>query len=668
MAKRVENKKNLHTITCVNFSNYNIRELDFNNITKFNGIKAYVLLNLSEAINSLTLEENDDNKILLIAKELEKFSVEPERIYNEYLNINTNSITKEQLIAIKNLVEEPNYILNTTERALLKSQMHGIILEYNTKNQIYESIDYGAIRVCFELVYQAIFIGLDEKKIKHLEFDVAYGDILVDLKIEYENSDEKYNLKENIIIFPVWNSLDELYTNYTQYKTQYISFEENSWKLLATAYETQKQYENRREGKELLSYNGLASNYVSVLEVELKKLVVKTFNVNNKTLTLENAINYLTKCNFECLSKEYIVNKLHEIRKLRNRIAHGNEITYEEFHKIYTLLIENQILKFISWSLSKVDRDKKSTEQEVVQTELHLDVISENENTKKEVKTIEWYIKEAEQDNAHAQFYLADIYFHGTDINQNIPKAIEWYTKAATQGFSPAQFNLGYLYEKGHGMKKSAVKAIEWYTKAAEQGYADAQVNLGNMYANGYGVKKDNAKALYLYLQSAEQGNINAQINLGTAYLTGKGTIKNGAKAIEWYTKAAKQGNSIAQFSLGNMYSTGNGIIKNGIMAIEWYTKAAEQGNLKAQIRLGNMYFTGEGTIINDYKAIKWYTKAAEQGDVNSQINLIALYENDGTRDDAKAMELHKNLLIKLNTKELNRQKRQLERLGLVIK
>ena len=189
-------------------------DFNFNNITKFSGIKAYALINLEEIINSLKEGNNDDNEILLMARKLMDFSIEPRKKYNEFLRENKNKITEENKIVLNLLNREPKYILNTTERALLKVQMQGIILEFVTKNTNYEAIDYGAIRVCFETVYFAILQGLEEKRIQSLNIYVGYGDVLADIKVEYEENSCKYNLNEHIIIFPIWNSLDDLYNEY----------------------------------------------------------------------------------------------------------------------------------------------------------------------------------------------------------------------------------------------------------------------------------------------------------------------------------------------------------------------------------------------------------------------------------------------------------------------
>ncbi|MDO5040438.1 hypothetical protein [Clostridium sp.] len=367
MAKRLQKRKKLKEIKLKQKLNREknkevlkekLEDFNFNNITKFSGIKAYALINLEEIINLLKEGNNDDNEILLMARKLMDFSIEPRKKYNEFLR--ENKITKENKNVLNLLNRDPKYILNTTERALLKFEMQGIILEFATKNTKYEAIDYGAIRVCFETVYFAILQGLEERKIQSLNIYVGYGDVLADIKVEYKEDNSKYNLNEQIIIFPIWNSLDDLYNEYTKYKTKYINFNENSLYSLATAYATEKQYNDRENGKELISYNGIALNYLGVLEVELKKLISQKTGKNIRKIRLVDAINELQKLNLDILSQKEIIEELHNIREIRNKVAHGFSISYKELDYIQKNLLDREIFKYISWELNNTKLEKKN--------------------------------------------------------------------------------------------------------------------------------------------------------------------------------------------------------------------------------------------------------------------------------------------------------------------
>ena len=319
--------------------------LDFDKITEFNGTKCYVLIKLNKMIESLRNKENDDKKILLLTKELREFAINTQSIYNRFLNNNKKSKSKNHSNKII------KYNLNTTERAFLKSQMETISMEYVTKDLNLQGVDYGAIKAFFQMVYRVLIVGLEDRVIKYVDIYVGYDDELCDANVIYEDSNEKYNLNTHIFISIFWNPLDNLYHAYSIYKTEYLNFSESSLKSLATATTMAKEYESREQGKELISYNGVVLNYTGVLEFELKKLISKKLNLNIRNLKFVDAINYLAKCNCGTLSKEEVINDLHKIRLLRNKVAHGDTVTYEEFKFIQIVLIDSQILQLISWKM-----------------------------------------------------------------------------------------------------------------------------------------------------------------------------------------------------------------------------------------------------------------------------------------------------------------------------
>ncbi len=119
----------------------------------------------------------------------------------------------------------------------------------------------------------------------------------------------------------------------------------------------------------------------------------------------------------------------------------------------------------------------------------------------------QWYLKAAEQGNAHAQNNIGWSYRNGCGVEQNIEEAVFWYKKAAEQGNQYAQYNLGFCYLNGQGVEKNPETAFQWYLKAAEQGYADAQQMVGWSYGTGCGVEQNMEEAVFWYKKAAEQGN-----------------------------------------------------------------------------------------------------------------------------------------------------------------
>ena len=80
--------------------------------------------------------------------------------------------------------------------------------------------------------------------------------------------------------------------------------------------------------------------------------------------------------------------------------------------------------------------------------------------------SVQTLISEAKQGDVNGQFALGFIYDVGFGVPQDFKKSVNWYLKAAEQGHSGAQLNLGGK----EYTKRDFVKAIDWYLKAAEQG------------------------------------------------------------------------------------------------------------------------------------------------------------------------------------------------------
>jgi len=128
-------------------------------------------------------------------------------------------------------------------------------------------------------------------------------------------------------------------------------------------------------------------------------------------------------------------------------------------------------------------------------------------HAKDDKKSVEWYIKAAEQGNRDAQYHLGIMYVNGEGVPKDYKKAVKWYTKAGKQGEPNAQYNLGYMYKHGLGVLPDYKKAVEWYTKAANQDYIKAQSNLGFMYDSGQGVPRDYKKAIEWYKKAISLGD-----------------------------------------------------------------------------------------------------------------------------------------------------------------
>ena len=110
------------------------------------------------------------------------------------------------------------------------------------------------------------------------------------------------------------------------------------------------------------------------------------------------------------------------------------------------------------------------------------------------------YEAAAKQGHPDAANNLADMYFNGEGVPENLVLAKKWFDFAAQQGVSESMFTLGIIYEQGLGIDKNEEQACSYYRRSAEAGYVEAQYRLGGIYLEGrLGQPKDVNRGLFWY-------------------------------------------------------------------------------------------------------------------------------------------------------------------------
>ena len=107
----------------------------------------------------------------------------------------------------------------------------------------------------------------------------------------------------------------------------------------------------------------------------------------------------------------------------------------------------------------------------------------------------------ADRGDADAQYNLAQAYFLGRGVPQNMTLAEQWYERAARQGHPEATANYGLLlFQNGRRQE-----AIPFITRAADAGDPRAQYVLGTALFNGDVIPRDAPRAYALMSQAAAQ-------------------------------------------------------------------------------------------------------------------------------------------------------------------
>ena len=245
---------------------------------------------------------------------------------------------------------------------------------------------------------------------------------------------------------------------------------------------------------------------------------------------------------------------------------------------------------------------------------------------------------------------LANVYFNGELVEENISYACQLLERAIELGSGSAAYRIGWMYERGLlSEEPDYQKAMEYYEKAVSMDNADGYARAALYLANGYSGVTDAGKSKAYYEKAAELGSCFAMVELAFLYENGEVVEQSYEKAFDllqkaagqeypyamyrvglyldrgvigeprpeeafaWYAKAAERGDGDAIFALGRCYKNGIGTEENPDKALEWFTKGAENNEPRCLTEMGLAYEYGSGIEENPHQAVEYMTKAAEQ-------------------------------------------------------
>ncbi|WP_218814292.1 SEL1-like repeat protein [Rickettsiella endosymbiont of Dermanyssus gallinae] len=146
--------------------------------------------------------------------------------------------------------------------------------------------------------------------------------------------------------------------------------------------------------------------------------------------------------------------------------------------------------------------------------------------------------------------------FQDLSLNENEEtQFIQYFQKQADQNDQGALFVLGatYLYggfEKFHNPQQG----LNLLEQAEKLGSIDAAIQLGTAYLEGLVIPQNHKKAFAFFRKAALTGHAYAQHSLAQCYLLGQGTKQSDTEGVVWLEKSAQQGIAQAQFNLGKSY------------------------------------------------------------------------------------------------------------------
>ena len=270
-----------------------------------------------------------------------------------------------------------------------------------------------------------------------------------------------------------------------------------------------------------------------------------------------------------------------------------------------------------------------------------------NEDWNNLSKALKNYKQAADADYPEAQAMLGLIYEGNSKdfINKNIvtvdlEKSMQWYLKAAQNGIHYAIYMTGHNYETGRGVNKSLAKAQYWYNQCAKMGGQECVMSLSK--EQQLSIKQE---IYQLALTKGKAGNANAQFALAEAYKYGEGVQKSSSQTEHWLNLSAEQNYPEAMAELAEVYANKTddpqAIIKSNALYKKLAQKGMEpravvsraidsydQGNYKlafllakpyadsdnkfAQLLMGKMYDFGRGVATSKESAEFYLLKASE--------------------------------------------------------
>ncbi len=258
-------------------------------------------------------------------------------------------------------------------------------------------------------------------------------------------------------------------------------------------------------------------------------------------------------------------------------------------------------------------------------------------------------LRRADADDADALYQLADMYYYGESLPQNIDKAFDYARRSARKNFPKAYSLLGDLYMQRDPATgaPNPQKAIENYNKALSLKDDYALFSLARIYYDGVGIPKDFNKAFSYYTKSASNGNVGARHKIMEMTYKGEGTAKNPKKVFPYFLNRAKHGDMYAQNYIAKMYRDGEGTSSDRTKAMDYFKKSAVAGHTESQYLYAKMLFEENASQNVEAYAFAKLAVELEETDENKKL-LKDIERKISSKDKREGNNLYKELLTKI--------------------
>lgn len=299
------------------------------------GLRSFCLYRIEQILRELNKSEPNDRLLKAFYGELYwLFYKNISQLENKINDIKKAS-NSEEFMEFEN-----EGLTNIEQQIVLENTVSASLLDY-----AYNTLDYGAFKIVASFCKEMLLQGLsDDVSIGLVRLQIDTGDELVGWEFVESKSTSSEIIYEYV-------SMDVLDNEYQKMKLRLNGFSDLSLKTIATAI---TQEDALKKSKDLISYTGLAMNYFGLLEQELRNIVYKhNKSFTNKRMMWRDLTQFYKENTLPILSKflPEFGRELAEFNGMRNKSAHGEFISFEEFNKLKTFVFKHRVFEYMSWEL-----------------------------------------------------------------------------------------------------------------------------------------------------------------------------------------------------------------------------------------------------------------------------------------------------------------------------
>lgn len=306
--------------------------------TVFNGEKDFTLCMIEQTLGLLEREEINDKFIIQYLQGLISLSQDQSHHYEEYLKaFAPNDKVREVAMSGEKL--------SRYEKKVLEEMMKSNLGEYMMKGE-YQSCCYSAMKAFLITSYCIL--------LKNIDFSISNIDMIADLDDELQTINIYKADNEEDVLLVQWHSTNKINSMYMLYKTQYIGLDKSSILDLVAADVIEEDYYFKDE-RFSIAPSILVRQYCSIIEHEVNE-IIQLLNFDDKPdkhLMWNKMKLYVNDHDIDLDSTSFeLKDLLEDLHVLRNKAAHGDVITKEEYQVISGYKCEGL---FIGLSTKKLD-------------------------------------------------------------------------------------------------------------------------------------------------------------------------------------------------------------------------------------------------------------------------------------------------------------------------